>query len=455
VHCQGEKSMSNTTLTFPSDFVWGVATSSYQIEGATGADGRGVSIWDTFCRTPGKVVNGDTGDVACDHFHRYPEDVDLMAQIGVNAYRFSIAWPRILPQGRGTVNQKGLDFYDRLVDSLLAKGIEPFATLYHWDLPQPLEDAGGWPYRSIVDAFVNYADVVSRRLSDRVHNWMTHNEPWCISFLSYAIGHHAPGRQDMAAAVRASHNVLLSHGLAVPVLRANGTEKTRVGIVLNFTWQDPASDSPEDQAAAWRLDGFNNRWFIEPVFKGQYPADMLEIFGQDTLGIQPGDMEKIATPIDFLALNYYTRSVVAHDPGGIYFQARSLEQEGEHTTMGWEVYPQGLYNFLTRFHTEYSPKAIYITENGASFDDVVAADGQVHDERRTAYLEAHFAAAHRAIQEGVPLKGYFVWSFMDNFEWAWGYTKRFGIVYVDYPTQKRILKDSGAWYSRVVRANGW
>jgi beta-glucosidase len=284
---------------------------------------------------------------------------------------------------------------------------------------------------------------------------MTHNEPWCISFLSYAIGHHAPGRQDMVAAVRASHNVLLSHGLAVPVLRANGTEKTRVGIVLNFTWQDPASDSPEDQAAAWRLDGFNNRWFIEPVFKGQYPADMLEIFGQDTLGIQPGDMEKIATPIDFLALNYYTRSVVAHDPSSIYFQARSLEQEGEHTTMGWEVYPQGLYNFLTRFHKEYSPKAIYITENGASFDDVLAADGQVHDERRTAYLEAHFAAAHRAIQEGVPLKGYFVWSFMDNFEWAWGYTKRFGIVYVDYPTQKRVLKDSGAWYSRVVRANGW
>lgn len=446
--------MSNSaeTLRFPEGFLWGAATAAYQVEGAVNEDGRSPSIWDTFSHTPGKITNNDTGDVACDHYHRYAEDIDLMAHLGLKAYRFSIAWPRILPQGTGQVNQVGLDFYDRLVDGLLAKGILPFATLYHWDLPQALQDRGGWPERSIVDAFVSYADVVSRRLGDRVRHWMTLNEPWVISFLGYGNGMHAPGIADEAAFLRAAHHLLLAHGHAVPVLRANSDAQTQIGMVLSLGWVDSASNSPEDQAAARRHDGFFNRWFLDPIFKGAYPDDMVKVFGASMPSVSDEDMRIIATPFDFLGVNYYTRSVVAagQEPP---FRPRMERPAGEYTEMDWEVYPLGLYNLLTRLHREYGPRAMYITENGAAFKDELSADGKVIDPRRLAYLRAHFEQAHRAIGDGVPLRGYFVWSLMDNFEWGYGYTKRFGITYIDYPTQRRILKQSGEWYREVIRSN--
>jgi beta-glucosidase len=444
-----------TQITFPEGFLWGSATSSFQIEGAAFEDGRGMSIWDTFCRTPGKVFNGDNGDVACDHYHRYPQDIDLMAHMGLDMYRFSIAWPRILPQGTGQVNEEGLDFYDRLVDALLAKNIQPFATLYHWDLPQALQDAGGWPSRMIVDAFVHYADVVSRRLGDRVQKWMTHNEPWCIAFLSHELGTHAPGERDLKRALAAAHHVLVSHGRAVPVLRANGGADTQVGIVLNQTWADPASDAPEDVAAARRYEGYFNRWFLDPVFKGAYPADMVALYGGDIPGVQEGDLGEIAVPLDFLGVNFYNRAVVGDGNESGVLRLRYQKPEGEYTAMGWEVYPESLYNLLTHIQREYAPPALYITENGAAFDDVVAGDGHVYDPRRESYLKGHFHSAYRAIQDGVPLKGYFVWSLMDNFEWAEGYNKRFGIIHVDFETQQRTLKQSAEWYTQVIRDNGF
>lgn len=442
-------------LAFPPEFVWGAATSSFQIEGAAFEDGRGMSIWDTFCRTPGKVVNGDTGDIACDHYHRYAQDIDMLAELGVNAYRFSIAWPRILPNGTGAVNAAGLDFYDRLVDGLLAKNIIPYATLYHWDLPQPLEDAGGWPNRATVDAFVEYTDVVSRRLSDRVKNWMTHNEPWCAAFLGYAMGVHAPGIQDVRQSVKASHHLLLSHGRAVPVLRANGDADTRVGIVLNPTWSDPASDSEADKAAAYRMDGFRNRWFLDPVYRGEYPEDMVELFGGDVPGLQDGDLADISAPIDFLGVNYYNRAVVVNAPDAPPLYTGEIHPEGEYTAMDWEVYPESFYQLLVHINNEYNPGTIYITENGAAFDDTVAEDGGVHDSRRQSYLEGHLNSVHRAMEAGSPIKGYFAWSLMDNFEWALGYEKRFGIVYVDFETQERTLKDSALWYGQMIRKNGF
>ena len=445
-------------LAFPPGFRWGAATASYQIEGGTDADGRGVSIWDTFCDRPGKVTNGDSGDIACDHYHRYADDVALMAALGLNAYRFSIAWPRILPQGIGTVNPKGLDFYDRLVDALLAQGIEPFATLYHWDLPQALQDRGGWPERSIIDAFVNYADVVSRRLGDRVHHWMTHNEPWVVAFVGHAAGVHAPGIQDPAAALRAAHHLLVSHGQAVTVLRTNVGAQARIGMVLNLSWVDAAGDSPADQAAARRHDGQLNRWFLDPLYKGEYPADMLEFYGPLAPEFPADDLKSAATPTDFLGINNYSRSVIGagevtpQNPLGI----RSVRpQNSEYTAMDWEVHAPGLYKLLMRVHQDYAPAALYITENGAACADEIAFDGvHVHDPRRLAYLQAHLTQAHRAIQEGAPLKGYFVWSLMDNFEWSYGYTKRFGITYVDYATQRRIFKDSALWYAGVTRSGG-
>lgn len=440
-------------LTFPEGFLWGAATAAYQIEGAAKEDGRGPSIWDTWSHTPGKVVNNDTGDVACDHYHRYREDVALMSQLGLKAYRFSIAWPRILPEGTGQVNQAGLDFYDRLVDALLAQGIKPFATLYHWDLPQPLQDVGGWTDPCIVEAFVNYADVVSRRLGDRVHHWMTHNEPWVVSYGGYGGGLHPPGVQDWSAFLRAAHYLLLSHGRAVPVLRSNGNAETQVGIVTNLEWVDAASDRPEDQAAARQYQGFFNRWFLDPLFRGEYPADMCELYREFLPEFDADEVREIAVPLDFLGVNYYSRAVIGAGEGQGVLQIRREKPEGEYTEMDWEVYPQGLYNLLVWVHETYAPPAIYITENGAAFADEVSSDGKVHDPRRTAYLQAHFAQAHRAIQAGVPLRGYFVWSLMDNFEWGLGYSRRFGVIYVDYPTQRRIVKDSGEWYATVIKAN--
>lgn len=442
-------------ITFPPDFLWGTATASYQIEGATHEDGRGMSIWDTFCRVSGAVANGDTGDVACDHYHRYLDDVELMSRLGIKGYRFSIAWPRILPLGTGKVNSAGLDFYDRLVDRLLAKDIEPFATLYHWDLPQALQDKGGWPDRSVVEAFVRYADVVSQRLGDRVHQWMTHNEPFCTAWLGYGLGQHAPGMQDVQAALQTAHHVLLSHGQAVRVLRGNGGAKTKVGIVTNLTWADAFSDSPEDQAAAHRFEGLHNRWFLDPLFKGDYPADMLELFGPLAPTMQDGDMAAIAAPLDFLGVNYYNRSVLSEDNGWLPLRVKFHRPEGEYTEMDWEVYPPGLYNVLMWVHQTYAPPAMYVTENGAAYQDEVTPDGQICDDKRQAFLAGYIAQAHRAIQSGAPVRGYFVWSLMDNFEWAHGYTKRFGIVHVDYETQKRTIKQSGEWYAQVTKENGF
>jgi beta-glucosidase len=455
--------MTNMTkLEFPAGFLWGTATASYQIEGAVHEDGRGESIWDRFSHTPGTILDGSTGDVACDHYHRWREDIGLMKELGLRAYRFSIAWPRILPHGRGPVNQAGLDFYSRLVDGLLAAGITPFATLYHWDLPQTLQDAGGWPDRATAEAFVEYADVTSRALGDRVKHWITHNEPWCVSILSHQIGEHAPGWHDWPAALAAAHHVLLSHGWAVPVLRQNSPD-AEVGITLNFTPATPASDSPSDVAAARWFDGFFNRWFADPIYRGAYPENMVAAYtaeGHLPAGgpafVHSGDLKAIATPIDFLGVNYYTRGVIGNpgEAAAAPTPAQTEAANAEHTEMGWEVYPAGLRDLLVRLETDYHPGKLYVTENGASYSDGPGANGRVPDERRRRYLRDHFAAAKQAIDAGVPLAGYFVWSLMDNFEWAKGYTQRFGIVWVDYGTQQRTPKDSALWYAQVIAANG-
>ncbi len=438
---------------FPKGFVWGTATASYQIEGAATEDGRGESIWDRFSHTPGNVLNGDTGDVADDHYHRWPEDLQLIKALGANAYRFSIAWPRIIPDGIGAVNDAGLDFYERLVDGLLAAGIEPYVTLYHWDLPQALQDRGGWPNRDSVGWFADYAAVVSSRLGDRVRHWITHNEPWVAAFMGYLSGEHAPGIRDAGAALQAAHHLLLSHGQAVPILRQNSDSGVQVGITLNLSWIDPASDQQADAEAALCHDGFVNRLFLDPIFKGAYPADVVTLAGGLGLPVEAGDLAQITTPIDFLGVNYYTRSVIAGDPDGGLMGRQVRPPESQYTEMGWEVYPEGLFKLLRRLHEEYHPVALHITENGCATADCLEG-GRVHDPQRVSYLREHLIQAQRAIASGVPLRGYFVWSLLDNFEWAYGYSRRFGIVYVDYATQARTLKDSALWYKEVIAANG-
>ncbi|MGQ9715646.1 MAG: GH1 family beta-glucosidase [Anaerolineae bacterium] len=442
-------------LAFPEHFTWGAATAAYQIEGAWDEDGKGPSIWDVFCRVPGAIQDGDTGDVACDHYHRWREDVALMRELGLRAYRFSVSWPRVLPEGRGKVNRPGLDFYDRLVDALLAAEIQPFVTLYHWDLPQALQEEGGWPVRDTARRFADFADVVSRRLGDRVRHWITLNEPWVVAYAGYGNGYHAPGIRNPLAAVQATHHLLLAHGLAVPVLRENGDAATQVGITLNLSPVHPASDRPADEGAARRYDGFLNRWFLDPLFRRRYPEDMLEMLGSALPDRYEEDLETIAVPVDFLGVNNYTRTVVADDPDSVVVETREVKPTGRpYTEMGWEVYPEGLYEILTRVHRDYAPPCIYITENGAAFADQVDAEGRVHDAQRVGFLREHIAQAHRALEEGVPLAGYFVWTLLDNFEWAYGYSKRFGIVYVDFATQERIVKDSGIWYRGVIAENG-
>jgi beta-glucosidase len=450
------------TLRFPKGFVWGSATSAYQIEGSVAADGRGESIWDRFCATPGKIEDGSSGEIACDHYRLWRDDVSLMKDLGLHAYRFSIAWPRVIPAGHGRANTAGLDFYSRLVDELLSKGIEPYATLFHWDLPQALQDKGGWANRETAEAFVEYADVVSRRLGDRVKNWITHNEPWCISLLSHQIGKHAPGLQDWPTALTVAHHVLLSHGLAVPVLRRN-SPGAAVGITLNFEPAVPASPSAADRDSARESDGSFNRWFLDPVFGRGYPGDVVADYVRDGRlpsteppWIRPGDLGVIAEPLDFLGINYYTRRVARSTTVPESQNASPTvfpSPESERTTMGWEVCPEELYRLLCRIHFEYRPARLYVTENGAAFVDAVSADGRVHDERRVAYLREHFAAAHAAIAAGAPLAGYFVWSFLDNFEWERGYTQRFGIVRVDYDSQKRTPKDSALYLKQVIASN--
>jgi beta-glucosidase len=431
---------------FADGFVWGAATSAYQIEGAVAEDGRGESIWDRFCRVPGKVLAGDTGDVACDFYHRYPEDIALMRELGIDAFRFSVAWPRVLPEGRGRVNARGLDFYDRLVDALLAAGIRPFVNLYHWDLPQALEDAGGWPERATAEAFAEYAEIVGRRLGDRVRDWMTHNEPYCTAWLGYGLGVFAPGRESTRDALAAAHHVLLSHGWAVEALRrsAPGCE---VGIVLDSWPVHPERDTPEDAAAVRIVDGERNRWFFDPVLRGSYPEDVLERFADAAPPVLPGDLEAIAVPLDFVGVNNYSRNVVRAGPDGV---PEILPPAGAVTDMGWEVHPAALGEVLLRLHREYGVPALYVTENGAAFADARAHDGGVHDAERIAYLSGYLGAVADAIAAGAPVRGYFVWSLLDNFEWAFGYAKRFGIVYVDFPTLERVPKDSFAWYRAAI-----
>ena len=431
---------------FPSDFRWGCSTSAYQIEGASGADGRGESIWDRFCRTPGNIRDGSSGAQACDHYHRWPADLDLAAGLGLGAYRFSIAWPRVHPDGGETVNRAGLDFYSRLVDGMLERGLEPWATLYHWDLPQALQEHGGWKHRDTVARFAAFADTVSRRLGDRVKHWITHNEPWCTAFVGCYEGTHAPGLRDWRTALQACHHVLLSHGCAVPVLRAN-VRDAQVGIALSLHPHVSASASAADVAAAHRHDGLRNRWFLDPLYGRGYPRDVLALCGADAPQVAAGDFDTIATRTDFLGVNYYFPETIAHAANDGPLSARVIQVAGaERTAFGWEVAPAALAPLLQRLQREYAPPVMYITENGASYDDVIGADGQIADRERRDYLQRHLLAVRAALAAGVPVGGYFAWTLLDNFEWAEGYTRRFGLIHVDFETQHRRLKHSGSWY---------
>lgn len=457
---------------FPPGFLWGTATASYQIEGATTLDGRGPSIWDTFCRQPGAVFNADNGDVACDHYHRYLEDLDLLVELGVGAYRFSVAWPRVQPEGSGPANQKGLDFYRRLVAGLRERDIEPMLTLYHWDLPQPLEDRGGWCERDTSERFADYVEIVARAMGSDVERWITLNEPWCSSWLGYGAGVHAPGVKDIGRAAAATHHLLLAHGKAVPILRSVAPE-AKVGITLNLTVHQPGSDHPMDVAAALRADGNLNRLFLEPVFHAKYPKDMLEHYRSVKPGfsvVAEGDLELISAPLDFLGVNYYNPVTVVDEQRAAEARVasyvvsthnpfpdlhlRSLETPGrDKTAMDWEIQAAGLTELLLKIRDEYTTAPIYITENGAAFDDYVDPNGQVLDHNRVAYLQEHISAVHDAIDAGVNVQGYFVWSLLDNFEWAYGYSRRFGIVWVDFPTGERLAKESFRWYAETITTN--
>jgi beta-glucosidase len=437
----------------PSDFTWGVATSAYQIEGAVAEDGRSPSIWDTFSHTPGKVDGDDHGDVACDHYHRWPEDIAIMRDLGLSAYRFSIAWPRVVPGGDGPANPAGLAFYDRLVDGLLEAGITPFATLYHWDLPQALQDRGGWPERDTAEHFASYASVVAETLGDRVRDWATLNEPLCSSWIGHLEGRMAPGWTDLTAAVRASFHLHLGHGLATQAIRA-AVPGAQVGIVNNLSPCTPASDSEADRAAALRSDGHTNRWWLDPIHGRGYPEDMVRLYGVD-IPERPGDLETIAAPLDWLGLNYYFRNVVADDPTGPTPFARQVDRPGvRRTAMDWEVDADGLEELLMRLKDDYGAQKVFVTENGSAYRDVPGSDGQFHDPERARYLEEHLAACARAAERGAPVAGYFAWSLLDNFEWAYGYDKRFGLVHVDYATQTRTLKSSARRYADLVKSHG-
>lgn len=440
-----------SALPFPPDFLWGAATAAYQIEGSPQADGKGESIWDRFAHTPGRITDGSTGDTACDHYRRWETDLNLLAEIGVKAYRFSVAWPRVFPEGKGRPNQHGLDFYRRLVDGLTARGIDPMATVYHWDLPQALEDAGGWRSRDTAERLADYALCLYDALPG-VAYWVTQNEPMVSAFLGHGWGNHAPGRRDWREVFLAAHHILLSHGLAVRAFRQAGG-RGKIGLSLNLSPCHPASDSPRDRAAARRKDALEQRFFLDAVLRGAYPEDALAALAPLTLPpFSKADLDIIAAPLDFLGVNYYTRQVVADDPDA--FLPRTLRPAGPVTEMGWEIYPEGLYEILTTIAREYPKIPLMVTENGAAYPDAVAKDGTVHDPDRVHYLRAHLAQAHRAIADGVDLRGYFVWSLLDNFEWSYGYTKRFGLFYTDYRTQTRIWKDSARWYREAVRENG-
>lgn len=476
--------MTATLRAFPQDFLFGAATAAFQIEGAAAEDGRSDSIWDAFCRVPGAVANGDTGDVACDHYHRYAEDVALMRELGLDTYRFSVSWARVRPDG-GALNPAGVDFYRRLVDELLAAGIMPWLTLYHWDLPQAIEEIGGWTVRGTADRFTEFALDMHDALGDRVSVWTTLNEPWCSSFLSYTAGVHAPGRRSIAAGLLASHHLMLGHGQVARELRRRDSS-LNLGLTLNLTVADP--DDPADPAdvdAARRIDGQFNRWFLDPIFRGSYPDDAIaDISAVDPRAVElfetaihDGDLGTIATPIDTLGVNYYHGellsgrepevplprseapvSIETSSPFPSHAKIHWVDRDLPRTNMGWEVQPEGLTRLLKRVSEEYTAErhiALYVTENGAAFDDHPVREGgviRVHDADRTDYLYAHLAAVLDAIDEGADIRGFFYWSLMDNFEWAWGYAKRFGLVHVDYATQRRVIKDSGRAYAAIIHS---
>lgn len=451
-------------MNFPEGFLWGTATASYQVEGAVNEDGRGPSIWDTFSHAPDRVYRGDTGDIACDQYHRLKGDLDLMAEFGIKAYRFSVAWPRIQPEGSGAVNQKGLDYYRRLVEGLHERGIEPMLTLYHWDLPQPLEDRGGWTSRETSERFAEYTGIVYGSLADSVRFWVTLNEPWVSSWLGYGVGVHAPGHRSISKALAATHHLLLGHGLAMQEMRSRGNSggHNQLGITLNLSPVRPSRNREPDREAARGVDGQANRLYLDPILRGSYPEDVLDLYASasDFYFVRDGDLKTVSASIDFLGVNYYMRHMVREDTAGtddVFSSARArvvIPHGVEKTAMGWPIEPEGLTELLLRLDREYTKLPIYITENGCALNDYVDPEGCVNDEERIAYLDAHLRAAHEAIAGGVDLRGYFAWSLLDNFEWAEGYSKRFGIVYVDYPTQRRIPKTSARWYAGVIGRNG-
>lgn len=436
---------------FANDFRWGCSTSAYQVEGSTNVDGRGATIWDKFCEQAGTIRDGSSGAVSCDHYNRWSQDLDLACQLGLNAYRFSIAWSRIFPNGRGTPNNKGLAYYSRLVDGLLERGIEPWPTLYHWDLPQALQEQGGWKNRDTAAAFAEFAHTVSRHLGDRVNHWITHNEPWCTAFLGHYEGIHAPGEKDIGAALQVCHHVLLSHGMAIPAIRSNVSNET-IGIALSLHPLKSASNQQDDINAANRYDGLRNRWFLDPLYGRGYPQEILQLFGKNAPIPREGDMAIIATATDFLGVNYYFPETIANAIGEGPLSTRVVEPEHiERTDFGWEVSPECMTDLLTRITKDYNPPEIYITENGSTYDDVVSIDGQIDDIARRSYLVRHLAELKVTMASGVPLKGYFAWSLLDNFEWAEGYTRRFGLIHIDYATQQRTLKLSGEWYRSLLK----
>ena len=435
------------TVQYPSNFLWGAATASYQIEGAWNEDGKGESIWDRFSHTPGKVENGETGDVACDHYHRWPEDIGLMRQLGIKAYRFSVSWPRVLPMGKGRVNLAGMDFYDRLVDGLLAANIEPFITLHHWDYPQALYDSGGWINRDNLAYFADYSVLMVKRLGDRIRRWTTFNEPGVIAWCGYMNGEHAPGLRDPKKFIQVTHNLMVAHGLAVQAMRA-ANPAIEAGIVLSQWGLDPASDDPADVTATEHAWNSGDTAFLHPIFTGHYHPEMVVQVNGSEPEIKSGDMALIAQKLDFLGVNSYSRGVISATQGRL-----GRIPDSEYTEMGWEVCAPALRRLLVKLNKDYHLPPVYITENGSAFKDEVTPDGKVHDERRLDYLRQHFSEVRKAMQEGVDVRGYFVWSLLDNFEWAYGYGKRFGLIHVDFETQKRIFKDSAYWYSRVIATN--
>jgi beta-glucosidase len=442
------------TISFPKGFLWGTATASYQVEGAWNEDGRGESIWDRFAHTPGKIRTGDTGDVACDFYHRYRDDIALMKQLGLTASRFSIAWPRVIQGGRGRLNQKGIDFYGRVVDELLKNDIEAFPTLYHWDLPQALQDAGGWTNRDTAAAFADYAAAVVDKLGDRVTNWMIFNEPWIFTILGHLRGIHAPGIRDPAAAIRATHVVNLAQGMAAKALRGSKHSNLRVGTAFSMSPVHPRTQSSEDVEAADRWHRFYNLWFLETAINGRYPQVYLSGRQNEMLGVQPGDLETVKAPLDFIGINLYTRAVVAHDPNEENVGVAQVRPGGdEFTDFGWEVYPKALSEMILRITKDYNRPAIYVTENGCSYADGPDASGEVHDDRRISFMRRYIGEVGKAIGAGADVRGYFSWTSTDNFEWAEGFAQRFGIIHCDFKTQKRTIKDSGKWYALLARTN--